>query len=184
MGRKLAFAVLVGALLVGGAACGGSKKTAATTTTGGGSATTTAAMTHETTTTTTTPTTTASSSSGTPSFASTKNCQELASLAAKLTSSVTGQGSTDVNKMAGVIEGLANAAPSAIRADFKTLADAYSSFVKAYTSAGLKAGQTPTPAQIAKLSTAAKSLTTPKLTRAENHLQTWVQQNCKGVKAP
>ena len=118
-----------------GAACGGSKKTVATTSTGGGTtttATTTAAMTHETT------TTTAASSSGTPSFASTKNCQELATLAAKVTSSITGQGSTDVNKMADVIEGLANAAPSAIRADFKTLADAYSTFVKAYTSAGLK----------------------------------------------
>ncbi len=181
MGRKLAFAALLGTLLVAGAACGGSKKTAATTSSGEGStttATTTAAMTHETT------TTTAASSSGTPSFASTKNCQELATLAAKVTSSITGQGSTDVNKMADVIEGLANAAPSAIRADFKTLADAYSTFVKAYTSAGLKPGATPTPAQIAKVSVAARALSTPKLSRAETHLQTWVHQNCTGVKAP
>jgi len=44
--------------------------------------------------------------------------------------------------------------------------------------AGLKPGQTPTPAQLAQLQAAAKTFSTPKLQAAEQHLTAWAKKNC------
>ncbi len=176
MSRQL---VVLGAVLVVlASACGGKKSAAPPpTTTAAASPTTTAASTP----TTTAAMTTTSSSSGTPTFASTKNCLQLKALATKVAQSISpSTAATDPGKFAQLIEAMASAAPGDIKPDFKTFADAYSSFVKAYTSSGYKlgSGTTPTATQIAKLTAAAQLLSTPKVKAAVQHLSAWGQKNC------
>jgi hypothetical protein len=69
-------------------------------------------------------------------------------------------------------------APAEIRGDFETFAAAFSGYAKALGNAGIKPGKTPTAAQIAALTAAAKSFSTPKLQAAEQHLAAWGQKNC------
>ena len=148
------------------AGCGGGKKKAASTTSG--SATTAAAA-------------TTSSSSGTPSFASAKNCKDLAALGAKMSAALqaaSGNGLSSLNDEADIFKAMASAAPSEIRGDFETFASAFSSYAQALSKAKFKPGQTPTAAQIAALTDASKSFSTPKLQAAEQHLAAWGQKNC------
>ena len=123
------------------------------------------------------------SSGGASTFASTKNCVQLASLAAKVAQSVgtTSSGQVDLSKEADAIKALADAAPSEIKGDFRTFADAFAGYVKAYQDAGLQPGKTPTAAQIAKFATAARELSTPKVQAAISHLSTWSHTHCSGV---
>src|SRR5581483_8540971 len=117
-------------------------------------------------------------------FASTKNCAQLASLASRVAQSVgatTAAGKADPVKEAAVIEALAGAAPGEIKGDFKTFADAFAGYVKAYKDAGLKPGETPSPAQLAKFTTAAKQFSTPKVQAAIQHLSSWASKNCGGL---
>ena len=162
--KPVAVFVLVLVLVVAG--CGGGKKKSAA------SASTAAS---------TTTTTAASTGAATPSFASAKNCQQLAALGAKLSLALQASAGTGLSKLgdeANVFKTLASAAPAEIRGDFETFAAAFSGYAKALSTAGIKAGKTPTAAQIAALTAAAKSLSTPKLQAAERHLAAWGQKNC------
>ena len=177
MRRTLVVAAALGVLLIALTAGCGSKKSASssqTTTTNSSSGTSTEATTNEATTTEATTTTTSSGSN--PSFASTKNCAQLASLASKLTNSVGGK--VDLKGYSDAMDALANAAPDEIKSDFKTFADAFKGFASAMADAGLKPGETPTAAQIAKLSAASQKLSTPKIQAATRHLEAWGQKNC------
>jgi hypothetical protein len=165
MRRQIVFlAVLAALLVVLASACGGSSKSSSPDTT---PATTTAAS---------------SDSSGTPDFTSNANCQQLAKLGASLAKAITpGSGGTvDPEKYADVMNQMADAAPNDIRSDFKTFASAYSNFVKALKSSGYAAGsgKIPTPAQLLKLTGAAKQLSTPEVKAAEQHLTAWAHKNC------
>ena len=68
-----------------------------------------------------------------------------------------------------------------MRGDFQTLADAFDTYVHALLKAGIKPGQAPTPAQIAKIQAAAKAFSSQKLRAAEQHLAAWAQKNCGGA---
>lgn len=120
------------------------------------------------------------SGSGSGSFASTKNCKDLEGLAAKVSQSFqpNANGELDLNKEAEALDALAGAAPNDIKGDFKTFADAFKNFAKAYGDSKLKPGVTPTPAQVAKLTAAAQSMNTPKLQKAMQHLSAWGKANC------
>jgi hypothetical protein len=176
MKMRMLVTAAVAAATLAAAGCGGGSKTSATTTE---AATTQAAPT----TTAAAATTTTSAASTSGGFKSTKNCLELASLAAKVEKSIapTGNGSVDLSKQADAMKALASAAPSAIKSDFQTFADAYASFAKAYGSVGIKAGSAPSATQIAKLTAAAKSLSTPKVQAAMQHLEAWGKANCGGL---
>jgi len=158
-------AVLVLVLVLAVAGCGGGKKKSA-------AAATTAA---------TTTTSAASTGAVTPSFASSKNCQQLAALGAKMSQALqasAGNGLSSLGDEANIFKTLASAAPAEIRGDFETFAAAFSGYAKALSNAGIKAGKTPTAAQIAALTAAAKAVSTPKLQAAEQHLAAWGQTNC------
>jgi len=162
--KPVTVALLVLVVLLAG--CGGGKKKAASTTSA--SATTAAAA-------------TTSSASGTPSFASAKNCKDLAALGAKMSQALqaaSGNGLSSLNDEANIFKAMASAAPSEIRGDFETFASAFSSYAQALSKANFKPGKTPTAAQIAALTNAAKSFNTPKLQAAEQHLAAWGQKNC------
>ena len=124
------------------------------------------------------------SGSGSPSFASTKNCKELEGLAAKISQSFqpNAKGELDLNKEADALAALGDAAPDEIKSDFKTFAEAFRDFAKAYGDANFKPGETPTAEQIAKLTAASQSLNTPKLQKAMQHLSAWGSSHC-GISA-
>jgi hypothetical protein len=167
--KLMAVTLLALAVVVGG--CGGGKKKSAAAATTATTSTTTSAAT----------TTTASTTPVVPTFASTKNCQQLMALGVKISQALrssSGGGLSGIGNEANVFKALASAAPSEIRGDFVTFAGAFSAYVQALTKAGLKAGKAPSAAQVAALATAAKSFSAPKLQAAEQHLSTWAQKNC------
>jgi hypothetical protein len=169
-------AVTMVVLLAAGCGSKKSSSSAPTTTAAAASETTTEAMTTEAMTTTSS----SSSSGGAPSFASTKNCKELEGLAAKVSQSFqpNSSGELDLKKEADALDALADAAPDDIKGDFKTFADAFRNFAKAYGDTKIKPGQTPTAEQIAKLTKAAQSLNTPKFQQATQHLSQWGSAHC------
>jgi hypothetical protein len=163
VGFKL-LAVSAVVLAVVAAGCGGSKKKSvspATSSTSTGSTTTT--------------------SSGTPKFATSKNCAQLEALGTKLAQALqTTSGSTEekLTNEVKLFHDYANSAPSEVRGDFQTLADALDTYVHALLKAGIKPGKIPTQAQIAQIQAAAKAFSTQKLQAAEQHLSAWAQKNC------
>jgi cytoskeletal protein RodZ len=121
------------------------------------------------------------SSSSKVTFASTKNCAQLASLAAKASQAFASSGANSKAALANeadVLKALSAAAPSEIRGDFTTFADAYVKFAAVFAKSGFTVGKTPTPAQIAALQNAAKTFQAPKLIQAEAHLNAWSRKNC------
>jgi hypothetical protein len=152
--KLLAVAALVCTVIAAG--CGGSKKKSASPTT-------------------------ATSSSGAPRFATSKNCAQLEALSRKLTQALqTTSGSTEEKLTAEVklFHDYANSAPTEVRGDFQTLADALDTYVHALLKAGIKPGKVPTQAQIAQIQAAAKVFSSQKLQAAERHLASWATRSC------
>jgi ABC-type glycerol-3-phosphate transport system substrate-binding protein len=172
----------LGVLALAFAGCGGSDKSAATTET---TATTTTETTTESTTgatdttatdttateTTDTTETETTDTSTTPDFASSENCRQFAAIGQKISSSLTG-GESDLGDVAKAFHQYADASPADIKDDFQTLADWFDQVAGAL--GNLKAGQTPSAADLAKLQT----LDSTKATQASQNISTWVQQNC------
>jgi hypothetical protein len=177
MNRKflvlLALAAMGMALLTAG--CGGDNKstettTAATTTeTTPTETTTTETTTTEATTTTETTATTETTDTG-ANFATTENCRQFAEIGQKISSSLTG--SSDIKDIQTAFDQYAEAAPADIKDDFQTLADFFGQVADAL--GGVKAGQTPSPQQLAKL----QSLDSKAATQASQNISAWVQENC------
>lgn len=169
-GKQVAVAVTVLVVVVAG--CGGGKKKAAAPATTAAASTTTSAA-----------TTTAASTTNAvaPTFASTKDCQQLIAMGAKISQALrasSGGGLSTIGEEANVFKALASAAPAEIRGDFETFASAFSAYAQALTKVGLKAGKSPSAAQLAALAAASKSFSEPKLRGAEQHLSAWAQKNC------
>ena len=162
--RRTLVLIAVLALVVVMAGCGGGKKKSATPpTTAAGSTTTSAKV---------------------PKFTSAKNCQQLMALGAKVSQAIqSSSGSaSSIDNEVNAFKALANAAPAEIRGDFQTFAGAFAAYAHALAKAGFKPGKVPTAGQIAAMTAAAKSLSTPKLQAAEQHLSAWAQQNCGAPK--
>src|SRR5579864_3657254 len=163
--------VLVLGVVVVTAGCGGGKKAASSTST---AATTTSAR----------ATTTEANRAAAPTFASAHNCLQLAALGAKVAKSLQPTGGNLAAAAANegkLLQAMASAAPSEIRADFETFVSAFNDYAKAIQKAGFKPGATPTAAQVATLEAATKSFSTAKLQQAEQHLAAWASKNCGGL---
>jgi len=171
--KQVAAAALVAGLATIAAGCGGGSSNSPGTTA-------TVSGTHTSTTATQSSTTTSSSSG----FASAHNCLALAGLAAKAAAAVeaSGNATNTLQTESTELQALAQAAPSDIKGDFQTFAAAFSGFIHTLQSSGYKLGSKtpPTAAQAAAFAKAAKSFDTPKLKQAEQHLNAWAHQNCKG----
>lgn len=169
LSTRVAVAILIAGVVALAAGCGGG---------GGNSSPSTDSS-------TVTLTRTGGGSGAKPAFASAGNCRAMANLAAKAAGAIQSSGNVahTLHAEAAEIQALAKAAPSDIHGDFQTLADAFSSFIDTLQAGGYKLGSNtpPTPAQAAALAGAAKSLDTPKLRQAEQHLQAWAKQNCTGI---
>jgi hypothetical protein len=167
--------IVLAALLLVLAGCGGGGKKAGGTT-AASAPSTTEAMTTEAASTqaATTATTQAPDLSG---LASASNCKQLADLGAQYSQAITGAAnSQDLEKTGQLLEELASKAPSEIRSDFKVVADAYTKLVG--TIGQLKPGKAPDAATLAKLQKAIAGLNQAKLTKATQHISTWLRKNC------
>jgi hypothetical protein len=139
------------------AGCGKKKTTTSTTTT---------TVTEATTTTTAGGTTTGTAGLGTLA----ENCKALQGLGAQVAAAMQGA-SGDVQKQADILKGFAAKTPPDIRADFQTIADAYSQLVDSAKSGGGKLDT----AALLKLATKFQN---PKFQRALQHVEAWVTNNC------
>jgi hypothetical protein len=175
--------VLTLVLVVGATGCGSNKGTTSTTTTTGAAASPTSAATTSVATTTSAPTTTsaatstAASSGGLGSLGSVSNCLQLANLGSTIGQAFAGAAG-DPTKVAALMQQFADKAPSAIKADFQTIADAMAKIASALKGVNLSGGKTPDPATLAKLSQLSSQLNVQALTAASQHIATWAAANC------
>jgi hypothetical protein len=119
----------------------------------------------------------------THSFASVKNCEQLAGVGEKFSQAMaaaSSKGTTNLTQVAAAYKSLAGEAPAAIRSDFETLATAFQNYAKTVQKAGYSPGKVPTASQIAALALASKSFSAPNLQHAEEDLTSWASKNCHG----
>jgi hypothetical protein len=157
-------ALVLVAVVALAAGCGGSKKASSPATTAG--------------------TTAAAAPTSTPAFKSAHNCAQLASLGAQVAKSLqstSGDLKGTIDNEDKVLQAMANAVPSEIRGDFQTFQQAFHQYLQAISKLNIKAGSVPSADQIAKLTSAAKAFSSPKLQAAEQHLSAWAGKNCGGV---
>jgi hypothetical protein len=163
----LQLALVIGFLVAAGGCGGSSKKASAPATSAAAS-----------------PTTTSGGATTTPSFKSAHNCAQLASLGeqvAKSLQATSGDLKGTLDNEDKLLQAMANAVPSEIRGDFRTFQQAFHDYLQAISKLNIKAGSVPSADQIAKLTSAAKAFSTPKLQAAEQHLSAWASKNCGGV---
>jgi ABC-type Zn uptake system ZnuABC Zn-binding protein ZnuA len=162
--RWLALLVLSLALVAAG--CGGGSNEAAATTT--------------TETTTTESTSTEDTSTGTTDLSGildNKDCLALAGIGATIAQALSGAtgGTTNTEDL----QQLVDKVPDEIQADVQTLADAFGQYAAKLKDIGIKAGSTPSAAQLQQLQAAIASLDQQKLTAASNHIEAWAKDNCQ-----
>jgi hypothetical protein len=115
------------------------------------------------------------------SFADASNCKQLDGVGTKFAQAMEAASSGGkLNYQAAVkaYQGLADAAPSAIRPDLEAMAQSFTSFANAIAKSGYKPGKTPSPSQILALESAAKSFSSTKLAEAEKDVEAWAVKNC------
>ena len=184
-GRLTILAAVLAAVVIAVAGCGGSKKSSAETTTITTTTTTTTTATGSTGGTSSSSSSGTSSSgtssSGTGSAAASQRCIEFAGFAAKFADAFksTGDVSTDSQKLKSYFQALADKAPADIKSSFKTFADAFAKYFDAIKGMNLKAGQTPSADDLAKLQSAAKELDRADVKAASQKIEAWVQGGCK-----
>jgi hypothetical protein len=165
--RWLALVVVVVSLALVAAGCGGgSDESAASTET-----TTTEATTSESTTTESTGTADLSS------ILNDKDCLALAGIGATFAQAVTGASD---EQAADELQQLVDKVPDEIKPDVQVLAEWFTQYTAKLKDIGIKAGQTPTAAQLQQLQAALSSANAnqQELTTASQHIETWAQNNC------
>jgi hypothetical protein len=164
----------------GGAGCGGSHdESAATDETTIEETTTTDETTATDETTTEESTDTSAIDTGALNFAS-EDCQSLVKayvgLSAAIAAASSGQDVTaDIEKFSQYEDEV----PEEIRADVKTIAAAYSTFLAKLQDIGYTPGSAPTAEQIQELQGASESVATPEVQAAGERMNTWTTENCK-----
>jgi hypothetical protein len=130
-----------------------------------------------------TPVSTTSSSAGntSPKFALSKDCLKLLgadqSLSAAMVAASSGTTGA-LTKESAELKALAAASPSDIRSDVETIAGTLAAGAAALQNAGLTAGKTPTPAQLAKIAAAEKPLSSAKFKAAAQRIGAWGAKHC------
>jgi len=163
--RWLALLVLSLALVAAGCGGGSDESAASTETT-----TTESAMTEST------------ESSGTTDLSgilSDEDCLALAGVGATIAQAFTGATGGDTNT--DELQQLVDKVPDEIQPDVQTLADAFGQYAAKLKDIGIKAGSTPSAAQLQQLQAAIASLDQQKLTAASNHIEAWAKRNCQAA---
>ena len=157
-------ALLVVSLALVAAGCGGGSNESAATT--------------ETTTTDETTTTESTSTPDLSGVLSDKDCLALAGIGATIAQAFAGTTGGDTNTEE--LQQLVDKVPDEIQADVQTLADGFGQYAAKLKDIGIKAGSTPSAAQLQQAQAAIASLDQQQLTTAANHIQAWAKDNCTG----
>ena len=183
--RWIALAGAVAAIGFAVAGCGGSSSTSSqassVTTTAGASSTSTGTTSSSTTSTGTTSTGPTSTTSGGLPVGLTGECADLAKAGQKFAAAIaasSGGVSGDLQQTADAFNAFVTAAPAELKGDFAVLADAFNQYAAALKGVNLKAGQAPSPAQIAKLVLIGKSMSTGKVQKASADIGAWGRKHC------
>ena len=173
--------ILVVALALVAAGCGGSddESAASDETTIEETTTTDETTSTDETTTEESTDTSATDTDATFNFAS-EDCQSLVKayvgLSAAIAAASSGQDVTaDIEKFSKYEDEV----PEEIRADVRTIAAAYSTFLAKLKDIGYTPGSAPTAEQIQKLQGASESVATPEVQAAGERMNTWTTENCK-----
>jgi len=118
-----------------------------------------------------------------PKFATSENCAQLLKLGSTFAQALqasAGGADPQLADTAKAFQEMADAAPSEIRDEFHTIADAFGVYVQAWDDAGLAPGGTPTPEQIAKLVEGAQAFGAEEVQSAQERVSAWTEANCGG----
>jgi hypothetical protein len=120
------------------------------------------------------------SGSGSGSGASAKCIEATKAMAAAAAAVPTAMTGTTGNLQQSIdqLEAFANAAPSEIRNDLKTVAAGYAKFAKALKDSGYTAGQTPSPAVILAMQKASAELDKDDFQKASDRVDAWFDKEC------
>lgn len=172
----LGTAVAIAFLMLVAAGCGGSSDESSS-----ASETTTSAETTTVDTGTSTEQSTGTTGSTDRSAAPTDACTELDELGQKYSAALaqaTSGTDASLGAIAVAISQLSSEVPDELQGDFKTIAGGIAAYAKAVQGLHLKPGDTPTPAQIAAITKAAKTFSTGEVGKAVNRVSAWVSKNC------
>jgi hypothetical protein len=172
--RWMGLLAVIGSLALVAAGCGGSDGGNAVAT---GETTTEETTTEETTTEETGETTTDTDVSGTGLSEDCKKLGELSNALSQAGAS-SGDSSNGLADLAAALSAFAAQAPEAIRDDYRTLAEAYVKFAEATKDIDVSSGETPSAADIAKLTEASQALATSDVTAASARISAWTLENC------
>jgi hypothetical protein len=178
--RLFALAAVAAALIVAAAGCGGSSSKSSsgattTATTGGSYGGTKTTGTSSGTSSGTGSSGSSGTSSGSASGIS-KSCLDFAGATAKIGQALGANGKSDPETLKKYIEALAAKAPSSIKADFQTMAEAFGKYADALKGVNL---QSPSPSDIQKIQKEIAGISTPKVQQAEKNISAWAQGGCK-----
>ena len=94
-------------------------------------------------------------------------------------SSATGAGTNDdLDATAKAYKAFADNAPDELKDDFETLAGVIGEYASAIGDLDLKAGETPSPSQIAKLVALSRSFNSADVQEASAAISSWTTENC------
>jgi hypothetical protein len=188
--RWIGVAAAVAALALAAAGCGSSSDSSTeaagdTAVTETSSATDTSSATEETSTETTSTETTSTETTSAETNGNlaglTGECKDLAEAGQKfgaaISSSANG-GNSDLQVTADAFKEFVAQAPDELKDDFQVLAKVIAVYAAALKDIDLKAGSTPTPAQIAKLTKLGQSLNSADVQKASTAIAAWSQEHC------
>jgi hypothetical protein len=104
-------------------------------------------------------------------------CKEFAGVSQQLAASLSGQ-TADLQEASKIFDEIADQVPDEIKADYQVIADNFKKIADALKGVDLTSGKAPSPEVLAKLQELAKSMDSPKVKQATEHIQAWVTENC------
>ena len=107
-----------------------------------------------------------------------KDCQALIAAGATVAQAFAGASGTSNTESSKELEQLAAKVPDEIKADVDTLSTWYASYAAKLKKIGIKAGETPSAAQLQELQSAITSSGTQDVQKAAEHLTAWANKNC------
>ena len=108
-----------------------------------------------------------------------EECRSLLNVGAAFSAAIaSATGGTDITDEAEAFENLADDVPDEIKADVLVLAGVYAKYADAFKDIDVQSGETPSAADIAKLTAAFSAIDTEEASQASERIGTWAQENC------
>jgi hypothetical protein len=108
-----------------------------------------------------------------------EECRNLLNVGAAFSAAISSAtGGTDLTDEAEAFENLAEDVPDEIKSDVAVLAGVYAKYADAFKDIDIQPGETPSAADVAKLTAAFSAIDTEEASQASERIGTWAQENC------